>query len=105
MLISLGLIQTMPASENEIRHLEEFTLAQAKRFGRPFKCRQFVHAIVNSGRRCQAAREIQSHRRVVPTDVIANLIIANHPVNHFFEYRGGSYFAAQTVRQVWYDDV
>src|ERR1044071_9324855 len=105
MLISLGFIQTMPAGENEIRYLEKFTFAQAERFGRAFEGRQLVHTVVNDSCRRQAAREIKRHRRVIPTDVIANLIIANHPVNQLLEHGSCSYFTAQTVRQVWDDDV
>jgi hypothetical protein len=66
MPLAFRFIQTLAAREDEIGPVQQLSFVLQKLRRCAMKCRQLVHAVEHERAGCEVAREVESHRRVVP---------------------------------------
>ena len=75
MAVPLALVERMTAGEDDVSPCEQFLFSLSHRSRRARERRELVHAVVHHRPRCEAARELDRHRRVVPEHVVANAVL------------------------------
>src|SRR5262245_30196178 len=74
MKTALRLVEAVSAGEDQVGELKQFGFAPFRARRRGFEGRRLTHAIVDHKKRIETPGEGHRRRRVVPEDVIADLV-------------------------------
>ena len=83
MLPALSFIKTLSTGKNQISGTEQIGFHDAQEWRGTLESRELIHAVIDCGPWPEMVTELQGHGRVIPTDMLLDVLFNHETIQHF----------------------